>query len=500
MAPKRYFFPPRKQRPFTNVLTDEEAMNTHIGREIEEMLLQHSGKSGVHPLRNAHDAFASRALLTQTAEKTLDIQYYIWKEDMSGTLMLKSVRDAADRGVRVRLLLDDNGITGLDDSLYEMNLHDNIEVRLFNPFSNRWLKWIGFITNFPKLNRRMHNKSFTVDKKASIVGGRNIGDEYFGAGTGLMFADLDVLLIGPVVNDISEDFDTYWNCSLSIPVDQIVKYSENRTQKTLPLTFKEVQNDSSAANYINLIRESNFIYQLFNEELRLEWADVKLVSDNPLKVLNRTKPRQLLTNQIREAIGQPQKKVILVSPYFVPTKAGVDLFRTMAERGVDVRILTNSLDATDVKIVHAGYEKRRKKLLKAGIKLYELKRISTDVEFKEQTGPFGSSGSSLHAKTFSVDRLRVFVGSFNFDPRSIHLNTEMGVVIESENLAREIQELFEDRIPENTYEVTLDEHEKLNWTERTDGKLKVYSKEPKTRLIHRILLWFLSKLPIERLL
>jgi cardiolipin synthase C len=500
MAPKRYVFPSRKKRPVTNVLTDEEAMNTPIGREIEELLTQHTGKSGIHPLQHAHDAFASRALLTQTAEKTLDVQYYIWKDDLSGNLLFKSLKDAADRGVRVRLLLDDNGITGLDDSLYEMNLHDNIEVRLFNPFSNRWFKWTGFITNFPKLNRRMHNKSFTVDKKASIVGGRNIGDEYFGAGTGLMFADLDVLLIGPVVKDISEDFDTYWNCSLSIPVDQVVKYTDNRVPRTLPLKFKEGESDSAAANYINLIRESNFIDQLFNGELRLEWADVKLVSDNPLKVLNRTKPRHLLTNQIREAIRQPDREVILVSPYFVPTKAGVDQFRTMAERGVDVKILTNSLDATDVKIVHAGYEKRRKELLKAGIKLFELKRITSDVEFKERTGPLGSSGSSLHAKTFSVDGLRIFVGSLNFDPRSIHLNTEMGVVFESKNLAGEIRELFDDRIPENTYQVTLDERGKLNWQERIEGNLKVYNKEPKTTLFQRNLLWCLSKLPIERLL
>ncbi len=187
---RRYRLPARKQRPVTNVLSDEEAQNTHLGRRVRPRLLHHPGESGVHTLQNAHDAFAARALLAQTAEKALDVQYYIWKNDLTGTLLLKALLDAAERGVRVRLLLDDNGISGMDRDLASISLHANIEVRIFNPFRIRVPKWLEFITDFSRLNRRMHNKSFIADNQAAIVGGRNVGDEYFEAGTGQLFADL----------------------------------------------------------------------------------------------------------------------------------------------------------------------------------------------------------------------------------------------------------------------------------------------------------------------
>lgn len=500
MAAFRYIFPARKERSVTGMLQSEEALNTRIGQEIRDRLIDHPNESGVHPLRQAHDAFASRALLAQTAEKTLDIQYYIWKEDLTGTLMFKSIVDAANRGVRVRLLLDDNGISGLDESLAALNLYSNIEVRLFNPFSLRWPKWMGFITNFPKLNRRMHNKSFTADNQASIVGGRNIGDEYFGTGTGQLFADLDVLLIGQVVKKISEDFDTYWNSPLSIPINQIIKYAGKEASKKFSHAISEIENNPEAADYIDILRNSSFMQDLFNKKLNMVWADVRLVSDDPSKILNKSKPQQLFTQQIKEIVGEPQKEMILVSSYFVPTKAGVEVFKKMIQKGVNVRILTNSLNATDVKVVHSGYAKRRIAMLNAGIKLYEMKRFSDDRKFREQAGPFGSSGSSLHAKTFSVDGRRIFVGSFNFDPRSIHLNTEMGVVIESPSLANDIRTIFDQRVPENSYEVLLDETGKIYWVERTDEGKIVHKQEPQTGLLQLMLIRFLSLLPIERLL
>ncbi|REL38239.1 phospholipase D family protein [Rhodohalobacter sp. SW132] len=500
MAANRYIFPSRKDRTETGRLQIEEALNTRIGKEIQDRLIEHSNESGVHPLRQAHDAFASRALLAQTAEKTLDIQYYIWKKDLTGTLMFKAIVDAAKRGVRVRLLLDDNGINGLDESLIALNRYSNIDVRLFNPFSLRWPKWMGSITNFTRLNRRMHNKSFTADNQASIVGGRNIGDEYFGAGTGQLFADLDVLLIGQVVQEISEDFDTYWNNTLSIPIDQIVKNTGEKEHKKFSQTISEIENKPEATEYIGILRDSNFIRDLFSGNLDMVWADVRLVSDNPSKILDKSKPDQNLIQQIQNIVGEPQKELILVSPYFVPAKAGVEVFRNMVKRGVSIRILTNSLQATDVKVVHAGYEKRRIELLKAGIQLHEMKRFSDDMKFREQAGPFGSSGSSLHAKTFSVDGQRVFVGSFNFDQRSLHLNTEMGVVIESSRLANDIREIFEQGVPENSYEVSLNENGKIQWIEYTDEGKMIHKQEPETNLMQLIFVRFFSMMPIERFL
>ncbi len=487
-------------RPVTNVLSDEEAVNTQIGKEIHERLLKHPGESGVHPLQNAHDAFAARALLSQTAEKTLDIQYYIWKNDLTGTLLFKALLDAADRGVRVRLLLDDNGISGMDKDLAALNLHANIEVRLFNPFSLRTPKWMGFLTNFSLLNRRMHNKSFIADNQAAIVGGRNIGDEYFGAGSGHLFTDLDVLLIGPVVQKISDDFDKYWNSPPSIPVDQIVRKPGKRGYEILIEKTSGIEKDPASSGYVDAIRKSSFVQDLFSGELRMEWAVARLVSDDPAKVLGKSRTDQMLTHQVRRIIGWPKQEVVLVSPYFVPTVAGVEVFKAMAESGVDVRILTNSLDATDVKIVHAGYEKRRVALLKAGIKLYEMKRVVTDSEFQKLAGPLGTSGSSLHAKTFSADRQRIFVGSFNFDPRSVNLNTEMGVVIESTALANDISDIFRSRVPANAYEVRLSKKGKLIWIEKNEGRKIIHNKEPETSFLKLIFIRFLSRLPIEWLL
>ena len=500
MAFSRYLIPPRKQRSVSGKLQYEESLNTRIGREIRKRLHKHPEESGVHTIRHAHEAFVSRILLAQTAEKSLDIQYYIWKNDLTGTLMFKAVLEAAHRGVRVRLLLDDNGISGLDENLLALNLHSNIEVRLFNPFSLRWAKWTGFITDFPKLNRRMHNKSFTADNQASIVGGRNIGDEYFGTGSGHLFSDLDVLVIGQVVKDISEDFDTYWNSPLSIPIKQTVKKRGKEHLKNVLNKINEIETDPDAAEFISVLQNSSFIQDLFNENLGMVWADVRLVSDDPSKILNKSKPGQLLTEQIQKIIGKPEKEVILVSPYFVPTKAGVKIFREMVQSGVSVRILTNSLHATDVKVVHAGYEKRRRSLLKNGVKLYEMKRFSDDRKFRDQAGPFGSSGSSLHAKTFSVDGSRIFVGSLNFDPRSIDLNTEMGVVIESSVLANEIRSIFDLRVLENSYEVLLQKNGRLKWIEQTDKGKVIHKREPKTGLFQFLAIRFLSKLPIEWLL
>jgi cardiolipin synthase C len=456
--------------------------------------------SGVLTLPNPHDAFASRILLAQTAEQTLDVQYYIWHDDMTGILMLKALSDAADRGVHVRLLLDDNGIAGMDWNLAALNVHKNIEIRVFNPFKIRTPRWLGYLFDFKRINRRMHNKSFTADDQVTIVGGRNIGNEYFGAGTGTLFADLDVLLIGPVVKQISNDFEKYWASTSAVAIEEILPESGEDDFNRLREKMIEAEQSTDAFNYIKAIRDTDFVTQLTEGNLNLEWADIRLISDDPAKALGKSNPGDYLTAQIEKSIGKPKAEVILVSSYFVPTEAGEQLFTELAKRGIEVHILTNSLAATDVKVVHAGYIKRRKSLVKAGIKLYELRRQGTDTEFNELAGPFGSSGSSLHAKTFSVDRKRVFVGSFNFDPRSANLNTEMGVVIESPNLAGEIRDVFDKSVTDNAYEVKLDSKGKLIWIDYQNGNQTIHYKEPETGLLQRKLIYFLSKLPIEWML
>lgn len=487
-------------RTSSKALSQAQASNTTLGQAILPLVVAHPGKSGIYALADAQEAFAARTLLARAAQKTLDIQYYIWHDDITGTLLLEELRTAANRGVRVRLLLDDNGTAGLDDELAALNNHPNIEIRLFNPFIVRWPKSIGFVTDFMRANRRMHNKSFTADNQATIIGGRNVGDEYFGAGEAVLFADLDVLAIGKAASDVSVDFDRYWESKSSYPVNLILPKVDATILPQLKARAESLIRSPAAAQYTQAIRTSPFISKMLKGNLNFEWADVRMVSDDPAKGLGKATSDSLLIHQLADILGRPTGNVDLISPYFVPTAAGVEVFTKMAHNGVKLRVLTNSLDATDVAAVHAGYAKRRKDLLAAGVELYELRRVSTNDKRNESAGPFGSSGSSLHAKTFAVDHKRVFVGSFNFDPRSTHLNTEMGFVIESPNLALQIEQYFDNEIIKASYEVRLSEAGNVYWLEHRSGNLIRYDSEPETGLLKRAVVWFLSLLPIEWLL
>lgn len=479
---------------------DRETGDTFLGRTVQPLIAAHPGLSGIRPLQDAHDAFAARVLLAQVAERTLDVQYYIWRNDMTGTLLFHALHQAAERGVRVRLLLDDNNTAGLDPILAALNSHPNIEVRLFNPITTRKFRWIGYLTDFSRLNRRMHNKSFTIDNQATVIGGRNVGDEYFGATEGVLFADLDVLAIGPVVEAVSEDFDRYWASGSSYPVERILPAVSEEVQRQLTEKAKALEQDPAAAAYMKALRQSDFVQEMHQGGLAFEWAETRLVSDDPAKGLGLAAPEKLLTARLAEILEIPQTDVELVSPYLVPTAAGVKAFAEIARQGVAVRILTNALEATDVALVHSGYAKRRKELLEAGIRLYELRREAATPIDEDKHKIFGSSGSSLHAKTFSVDRSHVFVGSFNFDPRSADLNTEMGLVIHSPALAQQIEAQFNDRIPLSAYEVRLDENGQLYWLERRDGQLLRHDTEPGTTFWQRAGVYLMSLLPIEWLL
>jgi cardiolipin synthase C len=490
--------PPLEGRISTTALTD--TAETRLGRAVAAGVAANPGKTGIHPLFKAREAFAARALLAANAEKSLDVQYYIWHGDITGTLLFDELRAAAERGVRVRLLLDDSGTSGVDTQLAALNSHPNIEIRLFNPFVVRKPKAIGYVTDFMRANRRMHNKSFTADSQATIIGGRNVGDEYFGATEGVLFADLDVLAVGPVVADVSTDFDRYWASGSSYPVDLILPAADGSTLAAVAVAAKETAQSSAAADYIQAIRGSEFFSDLVGGELDFEWADTRMISDDPAKGLGEAVPGGLMIHQLGDLLGNPQSHVELVSSYFVPTADGVEVFKGMVERGVSVRVLTNSLDATDVAAAHAGYAKRRKDLLKAGVVLYEMRRLSSSNKRNESAGAFGSSGSSLHAKTFAVDQERVFVGSFNFDPRSANLNTELGFVIESPTMADAIEKAFDESIPLSAYEVHLSKRGELYWTENRNGQQVRHDSEPETGFWKRTGVSFLSMLPIEWML
>ncbi len=480
-------------------MTIRATADTRLGRAVDSLVAAHPTRSGIVPLADGRDAFAARALLAAAADRTLDIQYYIWHADMSGMLLFEAVRQAAGRGVRVRLLLDDNDTAGMDTILAALDSHPNIEVRLFNPFARRRWRYLDYLTDFSRLNRRMHNKSFTADNQVTIIGGRNVGDEYFGAGQGPLFVDLDVMAIGPVVNDVSTDFDRYWASASSYPAASVLAPASSAGLAHVTDSAAHLERDPAAVAYVQALARQPFVRDLLSRTLDFEWAATKMVSDDPAKGLGRAASGGLLTDRLRQAIGGPTSELELVSPYFVPGSEGVDAFATMAGRGVKVTVLTNSLEATDVAPVHAGYAKRRKPLLEAGVKLFEMKREASGASTRAR-GLTGSSGSSLHAKTFSVDRSRVFVGSFNFDPRSERLNTEMGFVIDSPELARRIADNFAKEIPERSYEVRLSTSRKLRWVERSNSGEIVHDVEPGTTFLERAMVAVLSVLPIDWLL
>lgn len=491
--------PSLENRSQSAAVTDTAA--TRLGRAITPLVDAHPRVSGIHPMRDARNAFAARYMLAQAAERTLDVQYYIWRNDMSGTLLFKSLLDAASRGVRVRLLLDDNNTSGLDATLAALDSHPKIEVRLFNPWVIRKPRLLGYLTDFSRANRRMHNKSFTADNEATVIGGRNVGDEYFGATDGVLFADVDVIAIGPVVHQVSNDFDRYWASDSSYPADRMLPQAEGDAIAKLTAQVAAAERETAAVAYLEAVRKSTFVQQLVQGTLPLEWASARMISDDPAKGLGRAAADDLLPQKLKAMFGTPTSHVDLVSPYFVPAKAGVDLFKGWAKQGVRIRVLTNSLEATDVAAVHAGYARRRRALLESGVTLYELRlRSGPGVETRRTVGVMGSSGSSLHAKTFAVDHTRAFVGSFNFDPRSAELNTEMGFVIDSPALALQMKSVFDDTIPTTSYEVRMTKAGELYWIERRGGKVLRYDTEPGTTFWKRATVSMLCLLPIEWLL
>lgn len=490
--------PPLGARTASAALPD--TADTRLGQAIMPLAAGHPGRSGIHALSDGRDAFAARALLARGAERSLDVQYYIWRDDLTGTLMLDALRSAAARGVRVRLLLDDNNTAGLDPVLAALDREPNVEVRLFNPFGSRGWRSLGYLTDFSRLNRRMHNKSFTVDNQVTIVGGRNVGDEYFGVAGDMLFIDLDVLAVGPVVQEVSQDFDRYWNSASAYPVAALVDPAEAQASGALAAHAAQLRARPEAQRYLDAMRASPFVEQLTGRRLPLEWSKTELVSDDPAKVLGNAPQDSRMVVDLGKLLGEPKRQVDLVSPYFVPSKRAAQGLVDIAHNGAKVRVLTNSLEATDVAAVHAGYAKWRHELLRAGVSLYELRRQWGPELPDSGRGRFGSSASSLHAKTFGVDGRSVFVGSFNLDRRSIDLNTEMGFVIDSPALAQRLGRTLDETIPGSAYEVRLDSDGKLYWLEHTDGKTVRYDQEPGTTVWKRAGVKVLSVLPIDWLL
>jgi cardiolipin synthase C len=487
--------PSLQERPTSGAFQDTG--QTQLARVLAPSLAEHHGVSGVHSLPIATESFAARARLAAAAERSIDAQYYMWHDDVTGKLLFEALFQAAERGVRVRLLLDDNNTAGMDGTLAALAAHPNIQVRLFNPLVMRHIRWTNYVIDFRRINHRMHNKAFTVDNEVTVVGGRNIGDEYFDAGAAVQFVDLDLLAVGPIVGSVSKMFDEFWNSASAYPAAMLVgSQSPDSAARSLQREFAAARADPRAAPYLGMLKARPLIDELREHQLGFQWSEVRLVADDPAKVFSDSRSLILLPQLLKDT-GTPHAQFDLVSPYFVLMQEGTRDFEALAHEGVRVRVLTNSLASNDVVAVHAGYAKRRRALLGAGVQLYELKRI--DPSERHRGG--GSSAGSLHAKTLQIDDTRLFVGSFNFDPRSVRLNTEMGVVIQNRAMAQELAAYFDTGLVQRAYQVRLaaDGHA-LEWLDTTPQGTQVLHTEPGAGVLRRALVKILSVLPIDWLL
>ena len=451
--------------------------------------------TGVRPLPSGVDAFAARLALADAAVSSLDVQYYIWYADLTGYLLLDALHRAADRGVRVRLLLDDNGTAGLDRELAALDAHPNAEVRLYNPFPLRKAKPLCYAFDFFRLNRRMHNKSFTVDGVVTLMGGRNVGDRYFETCPEALFIDMDVLAAGALVPQVSADFDRYWASRSAFPVAAVVAKADGRDPIGTALAHHKGL--PTYAEFCAVVAASAVAEEIATATLSLEWTQVVLMSDDPIKGLRKVPREDLLATRLRRAVGQIEERLDLVSPYLVPGRAGVRAFALLITKGVRVRALTNAIDATDVVAVHAGYAKRRRALLRAGMQLFELHPRADSHPQRKKRGRFRRAKASLHAKTFAVDGARVFVGSFNFDPRSTSLNTEMGVLIESPRMAHALHATFDHGLGGLAWTVALKGRRKI-WIDTGSGHVR--TREPGLTTPRRILVAVVGWLPVEWLM
>jgi len=507
--------PTNFEAPPSYALTDTD--NTILGKKAKDVLGDNTKDSSMYLIDDGVDAFVARVALLVLAEKTIDVQYYIWHSDLIGKLLFTELINAADRGVRVRIMLDDMPVDETTEKiLYSLDQHENIEVRLFNPFASRGFRYSDYMLSPARINRRMHNKSFTVDNQHTIIGGRNIGNEYFSAHEDSNFRDIDVIAIGPIVKDVAKQFDLYWNSEVVYPV---TAFEHNAaTDKSLDLIRKDLNAftlskenskyhlDIQDSDMYKKIKQGSLVKDRSNLVFK---GEVLVVYDDPAKGLGKTEDEiTFLKNLIKPYVDNVDKSFEMISPYFVPGEEGVKYLSALVKKGVKVRVVTNSLSSTDGLMAQSGYSRRRYDMLEGGIELYELKTdLKTKVSKSLRRGEKAKSG--LHAKTYIFDREQTFIGSFNFDHRSANINSEVGVIYDVPEMSRLISKsVFDESINESAYQVKIAkqnidtddveiEKGEIYWIEKKDGKEIIHETEPETGFWRRFGQGLFSIMPIE---
>lgn len=483
---------------------------TALDREIAPLVRKHGGRTGAILVADGLDAFAARALSARQAGRSLDLQYYIWHNDLTGRLLGREVWLAAERGVRVRLLLDDMNGNDRDAALLLLDAHPNVEIRLYNPFRNRGGLWrmLELLQRVYSMNHRMHNKVWIADGRVAVLGGRNIGREYFDAGDQSNFRDLDVVLFGPAVSQAGDAFDTYWNSDAVVPIAALAEKSP-RALAALAEGMRREAAGREARRYLERMDASRTVRAYFRKELSPHWSDrIQIVSDPPVKWKDEEDRSRWLVTRLSQVLSSTRHKALVISPYFVPgDDFSAMLVGLVRERCAHVGVITNSLAANDVAAVHSGYADYRGRLLDGGLALYEMRAgapVAKGSGSGSGSGRGGSSGSgsssgaSLHTKAFLVDDARGFIGSYNLDPRSAWLNTENGVLFEDPEMAAALREEYL-RLsgPPMSYWVYRNGDGELRWLDRTRQPPLAHDREPDTtwgqRATARVLAW----LPIE---
>ena len=471
---------------------EDTSLGEYAALEVEAS----EGLSGFYPLQEGMQALGMRLRLAEQAEKSLDLQYFLMKNDTAGAVIANALLKAADRGVRVRFLLDDIFTTVPDDSFLLINQHPNIDIRIFNPVSRSGISALNFIGDFKQANRRMHNKSFTADNAISVVGGRNIADEYFELKTDSVFIDFDILAVGPIVTEISTSFDEYWNHSRALPIEQFIKARQKDDLENVRGDIAEDLDKIYDTVYEKAF-SSQLLKHLATDRLPLFAAPARVIADSPDKLVNEINETHMrLAQDLGEIIWNAEKEAIFITPYYVPGAGGVQMIRDLVKKGVRVIIFTNSLASNNHVPVHAGYARYRHDVIRAGAELYEI-RVNAAREVSYSEG--GPEKLTLHSKVILIDRRLIFVGSLNLDPRSIELNAEMGLLIESESLIESLMKNSDKNLETTAYRVLVNDKGNLEWHCTIDNQKVVETKEPLTSRWLRFKAWFMKIAPESQL-
>ncbi len=454
----------------------------------------HPGKNGLAGLFENADAFAARALSAQNAGRSLDLMYYIWETDLAGWLLLRDIEAAANHGVRVRLLLDDVNVQGYDLTFLALSQHPMIEVRLFNPIRNRGnavMRWLEIALGLSRFNRRLHCKAWIADGRMAIIGGRNIGDTYFGAARyGRAGArqrasrDADLLIVGPLVSEIEALFDSYWNLGLVLPILALwpkFHIIPRRFHKQLA----QRANAATARAFLAKAIAGRDAATVLAD--RLHWTDTaRVLADPPTKAYG-CQNRPWMAEQVHSALKDAEQEVHLITPYFVPGAKGLSVLKGLLRRAVKVSLLTNALSASDNVFVHGAYRRYRGPLLAAGARIFEFAPPARNRRQREV----------LHSKVFVIDRRKAIVGSLNFDMRSADTNAEMGILFEEPTLVAELCAIFEtDAGPDFAYALSLDRGT-ARWAVARKGLPRVMRVEPEAHVLWRSVSWVVGRLPIH---